>query len=90
MSTKPPAREVQQPSFKADKPKCWHCQGNHLKKDSPTNSQQNSSLWSKPHISKEKLCNFIKSFCKRFEDRKAQVNEITQTSEDDSFDDKLN
>ena len=35
-STKPPAKEVQQPSLKADKMKCWHCQGDHLKKDCPT------------------------------------------------------
>ena len=88
--TKPPAREVQQSSFKADKLKCWHCQGDHLKKDCPVTSQQNNSLQSKPHISKEKQRNFIKSFHKRFQDKKSQVNEITKTSEDDSFNDQLN
>ena len=58
------------------------------KKDYPTGS--NNSLQSKPHISKEKQCNFIKSFCKRFQERKSQVNKITTISEDDSFNDKLN
>ena len=77
-STKPPGREAQQLSSKADKPKCWPWQGNHLKKDCPTTSQQNSSLQSKPQINKEKQCNFIKSFHKRFQDRKSQVNEISQ------------
>ena len=68
-STKPSAREAQQSTLKADKLKFWHCQGNHLKKDCSTTSQQNSSLQSKPKISKEKQCNFIKSFHKRFQDK---------------------
>ena len=35
-STKPPTKGIQQSSVKVDKPKCWHCQGHHLKKDCPT------------------------------------------------------
>ena len=75
-STKPPAKEVQQLSFKADKMKCWHCHGNHLKKDCPTAPQQNSSSQSKSYLSKEKLHNLIKSFCKRFQNKTSQVNEV--------------
>ena len=86
---KPSAREAQQSTLKADKLKCWHCQGNHLKRTAPP-LPKNSSLQSKPHISKAKQCNFIKSFCKRFQDKKSQVNEITTTSEDDSLNDQLN
>ena len=89
-STKPPAKEAQQPSLKADKIKCWHCQGDHLKKDCPTAPQQNSSSQPKSYLSKEKQHNLIKSFCKRFQNRTSQVNKDTLSSEDDSFDDKLN
>ena len=46
-STKPSTREAQQPTLKPDKLKCWHCQGDHLKKDCPTVSKQNNSLQSK-------------------------------------------
>ena len=81
---------MQQSSLKTDKLKCWHCQGNHLKKDCPTAPQQSSSLQPKSHVSKEKQCNFIKSFHKRLQGRKSQVNEVTVSSEDDSFNDKLN
>ena len=31
-SSKPPAKSVQQPSISTNKPKCWHCQGDHLKR----------------------------------------------------------
>ena len=89
-STKPPVTAIQQLSLKTDKPKYWHCQGNHLKKDCPTTLQQSSSSQTKSHFTKERQCNLIKSFYKRFQDGKSQVNEITISSEDDSFDDKLN
>ena len=88
-SNKQSIKETQQSNLKPTKFKCWHYQSNHLKKDCPTVSHQSNSLQSKPQISKEKQCNFIKSFWKRFQNRKVQVNEITATSEDDSFDDKL-
>ena len=38
-SSKLPTKGVQQQSTRADKPKCWHCQGDHLKKDCPTPPQ---------------------------------------------------
>ena len=81
---------IQQSSLKTDKPKCWHCQGNHLKKDCPTTPQQSSSSQTKSHFTKERQCNLIKSFCKKFQNRKSQVNKITVSPEDESFDDKLN
>ena len=83
-------RETQQSSLKTDNPKCWHCQGDHLKKICPTTPQQNSSLQPKSCLSTKKQHNLIKSFCKRFQDRKSQVNKVTISSEDDSFNDKLN
>ena len=51
-STKPPTKGIQQLSVKADKPKCWHCQGDHLKKDCPTAQQQNSPSQSKYKLTK--------------------------------------
>ena len=87
-STKPTAKETL--PLKADKIKCWNSQGNHLKKDCPTTPQQNSSSQPKSYLSKEKQHNLIKSFHKRFQNMTSQVNEITISSEDDSFDDKLN
>ena len=88
-STKPPAKEVQQPLFKADKMKCWHCQGYHMKKDCPNAPQENSSSQPKSYLSKEKQHNLIKSFHKRFHNKTSQVNEVTLSSEDDSFNNKL-
>ena len=35
-SNRPSTRNVQQTSNQQDKPKCWHCQGDHYKKDCPT------------------------------------------------------
>ena len=66
------------------KPKCWHCQGDHLKQDCPTAPEQ-SSPQPKNKTTKEKQCNLIKTFCKRFQDR-SQINEISAPSEDDSND----
>ena len=46
-SNKPSTRNVQQPSNQQEKPKCWHCQGDHYKKDCQTapkpSSPQNTS-----------------------------------------------
>ena len=64
--TKLSTRESQQSNLKPNKLKCWHCQDDHLKKDCPIASQQNSSLQSKSQFSKEKQCNCIKPFHKRF------------------------
>ena len=41
-SNKPPTKSVQQSSTQPDKPKCWHCQGDHFKKDCPTAPKQGS------------------------------------------------
>ena len=70
--------------------KCWHCQGNHLNKDCPIAPQQNISSQPKSYLSKEKQHNLIKSFCKRFQNRTSQVNKVTISSEDDSFNDRFN
>ena len=35
-SSKSPTKETQPPNPRLKKLKCWHCQGNHLKKDCPT------------------------------------------------------
>ena len=53
-SNKPPTKGLQQSSTWPDKPKCWHCQGDHFKKDCPkapkqgspqsTNQQRKSSI----------------------------------------------
>ena len=61
-SNKWSTKETQQSSLRPNKLKCWHCQGNYLKRDCPTVTHQSNSLQSKPQISMEKQCNFIKSF----------------------------
>ena len=83
-SSKPPTNSVQQPSTQTDKPKCWHCQRDHLKKDCLTAPKQ-GSLQPKYKTTKEKQCNLIKAYHKRFQDRRSQINEISTPSEDDSY-----
>ena len=63
------AKEAQQSTLKPDKLKCWHCQGDHSKKDCPIVPHQSNSLQPKPQTSKEKQCTLIKSFHKRFWNR---------------------
>ena len=41
-SSKPPTKSMQQLSTRTDKPKCWHCLGDHLKKYCPTTPKQGS------------------------------------------------
>ena len=41
-SNKPPSKGIQQPSTQPEKPKCWHCQGEHFKKDCSTAPKQSS------------------------------------------------
>ena len=84
-SIKPPTKHIQQPSVKVDKPECWHCQGDHLKKDCPITPHQSSSSQPKYKLTKERQNNLFKSFHKKFHDRRSQVNEISIPSEDDSF-----
>ena len=88
-SNKQSIKEAQQSNLKPNKLKCCHCQGNHLKKDCPAVPHQSNSLLSKPQISK-KNSTILLNLSKRFQNRKAQVNEIITTSEDDSFDNQLN
>ena len=53
-------KETQQPSLSLERLKCWHHQGDHLKKDCPTVYHQSKSLQSKPRINKEKQQSFQK------------------------------
>ena len=41
-SNKPPTKGIQQLSTQPDKPKCWHWQVEHFKKDCPTAPKQGS------------------------------------------------
>ena len=61
-SSKSSTKEMQQSNVKPEKLKCWHCQGDHLKKDCPTIPHQSNSLQAKPSTSKDKQCKLIKSF----------------------------
>ena len=72
-SNKPPTKGIQQQSTGPEKSKCWHCQGEHFKKDCPTAPKQSSAP--KYKSTKEKQCNLIKTFCKRFQDKR-QINKI--------------
>ena len=84
-SGKSPMKGVQQQSTRTYKSKCWHCQGDHLIKDCPTTPQQGPPQ-QKYKTTKEKQCYLIKTFHKKFQGRKSQINEITP-SNDDSFED---
>ena len=80
-SNRPTTKSTQQLSAQQEKPKCWHCQGEHYKKDCPTASKQNSPT--KYNSTKEKQHNLIKTFCKKFQDRR-QINEICTPASDSS------
>ena len=54
------------------------------KKDCPTAPQQGPPQ-QKYKTTKETQCNLVKTFCKRFQDRKRQINKMSTPSEDDSF-----
>ena len=56
-----------------------------LKKDCPTAPKQGPPK-QKYKTTKEKQCNLIKTFHKRFHDRRSQINKISTPSEDDSKD----
>ena len=56
-SSKLPTKEMQQPNLRLEKLQCWHCQGNHLKKDCPTVPHQSKPLQSKPQINRENSVN---------------------------------
>ena len=78
-SNKPTTRNIQQPSTKQEKPKCWHCQGEHYKKDCPTAPKPSSPQ--KYKSTKEKQHNLIKTYCKKFQDRR-QINELCTPAND--------
>ena len=82
-SSKPLTKSVQQSSTWPDEPKYWQCQGDHFKKDCPTGPKQGSPQ-PRYKTTKEKQSNLIKTFCKRFQDRRGQINEISTRSEDSS------
>ena len=54
-----------------------------LKKDCPTAPKQGFPQ-PKYKTTKEKQCNLIKTFCKRFQERRSQINEISTPFEDNS------
>ena len=78
-SNKPPTKGIQQLSTWPEKPKCWHCQGEHFKKDCPTAPKQSSPT--KYKSTQEKQHNLIKTFCKKFQDKR-QINEISTPTDD--------
>ena len=65
-SSKSPAKDMQQSSVRHEKLKCWHCQGDDLRKDCPTAPQQNKPAQTRPLINKEKQHQLIKCFRKSF------------------------
>ena len=92
-----PARYLQKkhrnPTKGLKKLKWWHCQGDHLKNDFPTvphqSKQVNHCILSFKLI-KKKQHKLIRSFQKRFQNKKEPVNKITTAAEDDSSNDQLN
>ena len=78
-SNKPPTKGTQQPSTRPEKPKCWHCQGDHFKKGLPHCPP--AKFPSKYKSTKEKEHNLIKTFCKKFQDKR-QINKISTPAGD--------
>ena len=72
-SNRQATKSTQQPLVHQKNHKCWHCQGEHCKKDCPTASKQ--SCPTKYKYTKEKQHNLIKTFHKKFQDRR-QINKI--------------
>ena len=78
-SNRPTTESTQQLSACQEKPKCWHCQGEHYKKDCSTAPKQSSPT--KYKSTKEKQHNLIKTFHKKFQ-AKRQINEIATPASD--------
>ena len=78
-SSKLPTKETQQPHPKPEKFKCWQCQGDHLKKDCPTVTNQSRSKHSKPQDNKEKQCKLFKSFQKKIPEQKRRHHQGSQS-----------
>ena len=66
-----------------EKPKCWHCQGDHYKKDCSTVPKQSSPT--KQLTTKDKQCNLIKNFHKKFQVH-WQINKVYTSASDDTED----
>ena len=80
-SNKPATRNILQPSNRQEKPKCWHFQGKHYKKDCQTAPKPSSPP--KYKSTKDKQCNLIKAYHKKFQDRR-QVNKLHTPVSDSS------
>ena len=80
-SNRPTTQSIQQSSTRQEKCKCWHCQGEHYKKDCPTALKPSSPP--KYKSTKEKQCNLIKTFHKKFQDRR-QINTLCTPASDSS------
>ena len=78
-SNKPSTRNVQQPSNQQEKPKCWHYQRKHYKKDCLTAPKPSSP--SKYKSTREKQHNLIKIYCKKIQDRR-QIYELCTPASD--------
>ena len=78
-SNRQTTKSTQQPSAQQEKPKFWHCQGEHYRKDCPTAPKESSPT--KYKSTKERQHNLIKSFHKKFQDRR-QINEMYSPASD--------
>ena len=63
-------KKSQQPQPKPEKFKCWQCQGDHLKKDCPTVTNQSKYKHSRFQDNKEKQCKLLASFLKKIPEQK--------------------
>ena len=78
-SNKSSTRNVQHHSNHQEKPKCWHCQGEHYKKDCPTAPKP--SFPQSSNLPKKKQFNLIKTYRKKFQDRR-QINKLGTPAND--------
>ena len=88
--SKLPAKHSQQSQPKPEELKCWQCQGDHLKKDCPTVTNQSKSKHSRLQDNNEKQCKLFKSFQKRLQNRKESTYEIAKASDNDSSEEHWN
>ena len=74
-------RNMQQPSNQQEKPKCWHCNGEHYKNELSDRPQ--TKFPPKYKSTKEKQHNLIKTYHKKFQDRR-QINKLCTPAGDSS------